>query len=152
VYINNDCPQQYVGHWFNKQTADADGNFAWTKVQLVDVVIHTEYTTAWSPVTAEHLCYYTNGMLSMPGGIAGLFNIFEIDPETMEIDQEAYLADIAEYGLFTYEEFLEILDVPEEIFDIFQAKYFKVAIGKGLLDADRLMELITRYGGILGVE
>ena len=152
VYINDDCPQQYVGHWFNKQTADADGNFAWTKVQLVDVVIHTEYTTAWSPVTAEHLCYYTNGMLSMPGGIAGLFNIFEIDPETMEIDQEAYLADIAEYGLFTYEEFLEILDVPEEIFDIFQAKYFKVAIGKGLLDADRLMELITRYGGILGVE
>ena len=40
VYINNDCPQQYVGHWFNKQTADADGNFAWTKVQLVDVIIH----------------------------------------------------------------------------------------------------------------
>ena len=152
VYINDDCPQQYVGHWFNKQTTDADGNFAWTKVQLVDVMIYTEYTTAWSPVTAEHLCYYTNGMLSMPGGIEGLFNIFEIDSETMEINQEAYLADIAEYGLFTYEEFLEILDVPEEIFDVFQAKYFKVAIGKGLLDADRLVELITRYGGILGVE
>jgi len=76
VYINGDNPQQYIGHWFNKQTTDADGNLAWTKVQLVDVVFEYEYTRAWSPVTYEHLSYYTNGMLSMPGGIEGLFNIF----------------------------------------------------------------------------
>jgi hypothetical protein len=152
VYINGDNPQQYIGHWFNKQITDADGNLVWTKVQLVDVVFEYEYTRAWSPVTYEHLSYYTNGMLSMPGGIEGVFNIFEVSPDTMRIDEDAYLADIAEYGLFTYEEFAEIINVPEEMFDAFQAKYFKVAIGKGHITMEELLALILHYGDLLGLE
>ena len=46
-------------------------------------------------------------MLTMPGGIEGLFNIFEVDPDTLMIDEESYASDIAEYGLYTYEEFAE---------------------------------------------
>jgi hypothetical protein len=152
VYINGDNPQQYVGHWFKKQITDADGNLTWTKVQLVDVVFEYEYTRAWSPVTYEHLSYYTNGMLSMPGGIEGLINIFEVSPDTIKIDQDAYLTDIAEYGLFTYEEFAEIINVPEEMFDAFQAKYFKVAIGKGHITVEDLLALIMQYGKLLGLE
>jgi uncharacterized repeat protein (TIGR02543 family) len=152
VYINGDNPQQYIGHWFNKQITDADGNLAWTKVQLVDVVFEYEYTRAWSPVTYEHLSYYTNGMLSMPGGIEGVFNIFEVSPDNMKIDEDKYLTDIAEYGLFTYEEFAEIINVPEEMFDAFQAKYFKVAIGKGHITVEDLLALIMQYGKWLGLE
>ena len=144
VYLDGNAAQ-YIGHRFNKQTVNADGSLGYTEVTLTDVDIRVEVTTAWSPVTYGHLCYYVNGMLSMPGGITGLFNIFEIDEETMTIDEEAYLADIAEYGLFTYEEFYETYPVSAEVFEAFNGRYLKVAIGKGMITYERLGELIERY-------
>lgn len=144
VYLREDAAQ-YIGHWFNKQTTDTAGDLIWTRVQLVNVEVQQEYTTAWSPVTYGHLCYFVNGMLSLPGGIDGLFNIFEVDPETMMYDMEQMQADIAQYGLYTYEEFAAIYSVPQEIFEAFNAQYFKVAIGKGMLTSDMLERLIDRY-------
>lgn len=144
VFMRSDAAK-YIGHWFGKQTIDGSGNFVNTRVQLVDVKITDEYTSAWSPVTYGHLCFYVNGMLSMPGATTGLINIFEVDPETMTVDREAFEADIAKYGLFTYEEFAAVYDVPEIIFDAFNGQYLKVAMGKGLLTEDMLTQLIERY-------
>lgn len=93
VYLRKDAAQ-YIGHWFNKQTNDSIGNMIWISVQLTNVTITTEYTAAWSPVTYDHLCYYVNGMLSMPGATESPVNIFDVDVETMRIDQEQYEADI----------------------------------------------------------
>ena len=61
------------------------------------------------------------------------------------IDEESYAADIAEYGLYTYEEFSEVFPVSEEVFEAFNGKYLKVAIGKGLITESRIGELIERY-------
>ncbi len=144
VFLRNDAAQ-YIGHWFNKQTQDGNGNMIWTAVQLVDVDIYTEYTTAWSPVTYGHLCYYVNGMLSMPGATEGLINIFEVDATTMQYDATSFAADIATYGLFIYEEFAEIIPIPEVIFEAFNGQYLKVSIGKGLITMDGLIALIERY-------
>ena len=144
VYLRKDA-SRYIGHRFSKQTVDSDGNLVNTQVRLVDVVVDNEYTTAWSPVTYAHLCYYVNGMLSMPGGIEGLFNIFDVNPDTMTIDDESYLADVEKYGLFTYEEFSETFDIPEIAYEAFGGQYLKVAIGKGLISEERLQELIERY-------
>lgn len=49
------------------------------------------------------------------------------------------------YGLFTYEEFAEILPVPEVIFEAFGGQYLKIAIGKGIITHEKLEELIVRY-------
>lgn len=145
VFLRADAAK-YIGDKFNKQTVDANGNMTYTAVELVGVSISTEYTSAWSPVTYGHLCYYVNGMLSMPGATTGLINIFEVDPDTMKIDEEAYAEDIAEYGVYTYEEFTEeIAEVPETIFNAFGGAYLKVAIGKGILTEDMILELISRY-------
>ena len=145
VFLRADAAK-YIGDTFNKQIVDANGNMTYTAVELVSVSIATEYTTAWSPVTYGHLCYYVNGMLSMPGATTGLINIFEVDPDTMKIDEEAYAEDIAEYGVYTYEEFTEeIAEVPETIFNAFGGAYLKVAIGKGILTEDMILELISRY-------
>ncbi len=146
VYLDKNA-EQYIGHWFNKQTTDPEGNFVWEKVQLTEVTFTQEYTTAWSPVTYSHLCYYVNGMLSMPGGISGLFNIFDVDAETMQYNEEAMFADIAEYGLFTYEDFEGLIS--EEVFDAVNAQYLKVAIGKGMLDWDTIISLISKYSELL---
>lgn len=145
VFLREDA-YQYIGHYFNKQGYDGDGNMIWTTVQLVDVDIYTETTTAWSPVTYGHLCYYVNGMLSMPGATQGFINIFEVDTETMRYDMTAYNNDINTYGLFTYEEFcLEVIEIPEVIFNAFNGQYLKVAMGKNLIDEEGILLLVERY-------
>lgn len=144
VFLREDAAQ-YIGHKFNKQVTLPNGKIKSRKVKLVNVAITTEYTTAWSPVTYGHLCYYVNGMLSMPGGTEGLINIFEVDQNKMKINQRAFEADIATYGLFTYEEFAELYPIPEEIFEAFGGQYLKVAIGKDLIDYETLGMLIGRY-------
>ena len=143
VFLDNSAGD-YIGHYFNKQ-AYGFGHMIWTDVQLVDVQMYTEYTTAWSPVTFGHLCYYVNGMLSMPGATEGLINIFEVDALTMAYDETQFLLDIATYGLFTYEEFFEIFPIPEIIFEAFGGAYLKVSIGKGLITEEELIELVERY-------
>ncbi len=144
VFLRRDA-DKYIGHWFNKQTTDSSGNLTWDKVQLVNVQVKDEITTAYSPVTYSHLCYYVNGMLSMPGATEGLINIFDIDSDTMTINKDKFNEDINQYGLFTYEEFVEIVPVTEEIFNAFNGQYLKVAIGKGLITIDRLTNLFNRY-------
>lgn len=144
IYLDKNAGE-YIGHWFNKLTTGENGTFDWTRVRLNDVTISNERTTAYSPVTYGHLCYYVNGMLSMPGGIDGFMNIFEVDGETMTVNQTAYLTDIEEYGLFTYEEFYKLYQIPEEIFNAFNGQYLKIALGKGLVTYEEIGDLIERY-------
>ncbi len=148
VFLRNDAAK-YIGHWFNKQTTDELGNMSWGKVQLVDVVVKEEITTSWSPVTYGHLCYYVNGMLSMPGATEGLINIFEVDSETLKIDEVLMQNDIETYGLYTYEEFAEIYPITEEMFEAFCGQYLKISIGKGLIALEQIGELINRYAEFL---
>lgn len=144
VFVRSDAAK-YIGHWFNKQTTDNDGNIIYTKVQLTSVDIYSETTTAWSPVTYGHLCIYVNGMLSMPGATQGLINIFDVNPITMKYDELAMANDIAQYGLFTYEEFNELVPVSQEVFNAFNGQYLKVAIGKGITTIQQLTALVERY-------
>lgn len=148
VYLDENA-SSYIGHYFNKQITNADGSIGYGRVQLVSVDIRDEYTTSYSPVTYGHLCYYVNGMLSVPGGITGLFNIFEVDAETMTVNAELMEQDVLRYGLFTYEEFATFAPISEEAFNAFNGQYLKVAIGKGLITADDLQMLVARYADFL---
>jgi predicted RNA methylase len=82
-------------------------------------------------------------MLSMPGATEGLINIFEVDADTLQYDQTAFAADIAQYGLFVYADFEELL--PEIIFDAFQVQYITVALGKGIITWEQIETLIAHY-------
>ncbi len=88
-------------------------------------------------------------MLSMPGGIDGLFNIFEVDAETLKYDEIAMQSDIEQFGLYTYDEFNDILPVSEAVFNAFNGKFLKVAIGKGLIDIHTLERLVDMYSEFL---
>jgi len=139
VYLDRDAAD-YIGHSFAKQNGDS-----LSKVTLSDVVIEKQLTTAYSPVTSGHLCYFVNGMLSMPGGVGGLFNIFDVDPASMTYDLEAMARDIEKYGLFSYEELNAIAPLSEEMFNAAGGAYLKVSIGKGNLTMDELIAMINRY-------
>lgn len=84
-------------------------------------------------------------MLSLPGGISGLFNYFEIDHKNMIYDKEKMNEDIAKYGLFTYEEFNELVNVSRQMFDAVNGKYLKIAIGKGMITLEDIQKLASRY-------
>ncbi len=144
VYLDKNA-DQYIGHWFFSQKTDENGNLISDCAQLTKVMVHTEFKTTYSPVTYGHLCYFVNGMLSMPGGIDGLFNIFDVDPTTMRYDSVSMQKDLEQYGTFTYEEFSDMLPVSKEVFEAFNGRWLKVAIGKGMIDEQRLTELVARY-------
>ena len=139
IYLDANATE-YIGHTFAKQNGDE-----LTRVKLTNVVVETETTTAWSPVTVGHLCYFVNGMLSMPGGVGGLFNIFDVDAKTMTYDLEAMAQDVETYGLFTYEELNAIEPLSRDMFDAAGGAYLKISIGKGNMTMDDLVYMIRRY-------
>lgn len=145
VFLRKDA-DKYIGHYFNKQYIDEDGNLAYKKVQLTDVKVKTETTVSFSPVTSEYLCYYVNGMLSVSAETDAFVNMFEFNGEDMVYSASAE-SDVARYGLFTYDDFKEY--VPEEIFEGFNAKYLKISIGKGLITWEKVLELINCYSEYL---
>ena len=139
VYLDKNA-SDYIGHSFAK-----DNGNTLEKVQLVNVEIKEEYTSAWSPVTVGHLCYFVNGMLTMPGGVGGLFNIFEVNSETMMYDYEQLESDIETYGLFTYEEMNQIVPLSKEMFEAANGAYLKISIAKGNMTIEDLIYMIERY-------
>ncbi len=141
VYINAENYENYIGHEF--VTMGNREQNTWNVATLDSVDVEMKTTTAWSPVTYKHLCYYTDGVLSMPGGISGLFNIFEVDTETMAYDSAQMVADIEIYGLLTYEDFEGM--IPLIAYEAFNGEYLNVAIGKGLITWDTIEMYANRY-------
>ena len=136
VYIDAENYADFVGHRF----------YGIEGVYTLDNAFLTYETMAvYSPVTYSTLNYFTEGMLSMPGGITGLFNIFDYDDD-LKYNQASKSEDIATYGLFTAEE-MEEIGVTEIMFNAYNGQYLKVALGKGILTEDYLAYLIERYGG-----
>ncbi|MCR5151334.1 MAG: SipW-dependent-type signal peptide-containing protein [Clostridiales bacterium] len=137
VYLDENAAN-YIGHEFIK----AQGNKQ-VKVKLTDVKISDQVISVYSPVTFSSLCLYTNDMLSMPGGISGLFNIYDVDVDTMKYDAAAKKADIEKYGLFTLSDYNGL--IPEEAFEAFNGADLKVAIGKGILSFSDIEKYAARY-------
>lgn len=141
VYIDEFNYKDYVNHRFYSATWDGKV-YQSNVVTLDEAYITQEYTRCYSPVTIYHLNYFTEDLLSMPGGISGLFNIFEYDND-LKYNSEKMQLDIETYGLFTYEDFKD--KVPYEVYMAFPTKYFKVAIAKGILTEQLIEYYIKRY-------
>ena len=71
-----------------------------------------------------------------------LISYFEMGDNLM-YDQEKMQADIEKYGLYTYEDFAEY--VTYEQFVAFNGAYLKVAVGKGLITWEEILELIRAF-------
>ena len=136
-YIDESNYMDFIGHRFYTM----DGTYT----ILVDAYVENEFTMCYSLPSYYHLNLFTDDILSMPGGITGLFNIFEY-AANLQYDQEKMIEDINTYGLFTIEEF-EPYGVTEEMFYAYAGQYLKVALGKGILTEEYLYYLIERYGG-----
>ena len=129
-YLREDNFEQFIGHEF--VTFDDDLNIKSTK--LINAYIYQKYTQICAPVSAVGFNLIVDNMLSIEGGLTGLFNIFEYNPTTLAFDSEKMNADIEQYGLLDYSYFEAYF--PEEIYNLLPIKYLSVSIGKGLITWD----------------
>ncbi len=141
VYITEDNFGDYIGDSFVK--LDSIENNTYKTVTLVSAEVNKEKTTPFGPTATYPFGFFVDGMFSMPGGISGMFNIFEVNSETMTYDSEAMQQDIETYGLFTYDDFKDL--VPEDVFDSAGCAYLKVAMGKGLITWEEIESIASRY-------
>ena len=141
VYITEQNYLDFVGHEFAVMSNDSNLNYE--VVIMTNAYVTNEYTGCYSLVTVYHLNYFIDGLFSIPGGITGLFNIFEYDNDTLVYNQELMQKDIETYGLYTYEDFEEYL--PYEVYLAFPAPYLKVAVGKGMITFDEIIAMIDYY-------
>lgn len=141
VYINTSNYNEFIGHKF--YAIKSATNHTREDVILEFATSETKFVQVYSPVTAGYLNIITDNMLSMAGGIEGLFNFFEYDPTTLEWDKTKMQEDIEQYGLLSYEEFKDY--IPEEIYLAINAKYLGVSIGKGLLTWEDIFRFVEEY-------
>ena len=140
VMINAENVSEYVGHTFAGM-AGADGGTLGA-LKLVGYEFGEAEVEAYSVVTASDLNHFANGMLVITCSIDGLYNIFEYG-EGMKYDEEAMVADIERYGLYTYEDWSDYLTY--EQFLAYNVQYLKVSVGKGLITEEGIIALIDRF-------
>lgn len=142
VLVNEDNYYEFVGHEFYS-TYYNGSEFVSELVTLTDAFITNEYIKIYNPTSYWHMNYFANGILNVTAApadhVGGHVNIFELD-EDMKYDVEQMQADIAEYGLYTYEDFAEYLT--EEQFYALPFAYLKVAVGKGNIDWESIMQIV----------
>lgn len=145
IYINAKNAQEYVGHNFVSSIYSYESMIS-KLVTLEKVEIKNECVRIYNPATIWHINLIANDMLTLS---AGMVNLFEYD-EDMKYDIEKMNEDIATYGLYTYEDFKDL--VPIEVYSAFPFKYYKVAISKGEFLYSDLLKLIEFYNSVDSVK
>ena len=140
VMIRPENAADYIGHEFVKE----DGN-SYTTVTLTNVEVSTEYIEAYSILTAYYYNFITDRMFSLTSPVieTNFFMPFVVG-ENMTFNADKMAEDIAEYGLYEYADFEG--KIPYEVFEGLNIKYLKVAVGKGLITYDQIVELLISEG------
>lgn len=138
VYINEDNVSHYINHRF--VSTIQENNVVSTKpIKLTSYSITYENIKVYNPASVWHLNLVANDILTLS---AGMVNFFEYD-QNMKYNEELMRQDIEKYGLYTYEDFSDYVSL--EVFNAFPFKYFKVAVGKGLITYEDIIILIEYY-------
>lgn len=138
VPITPETVNEYIGHTFivNERNRIEE-------VTLVSAENILRNTGIYEVVTYKNMVCFTNGILSASAYIDRVLNVFDINADTMTYDVEQMMKDIETYGLYTYEDFAGL--VPEEAFEMYNAAYLKIAVGKGYITWDDIIDLIDIY-------
>ena len=70
----------------------------------------------------------------------------KIEKDTMSYDMLQMQQDIETYGLYTYEDFKDL--IPEVVFEMYNAKYLKINVEKGYMTWNDVLDLISFYYGL----
>lgn len=144
VYLHTYDACNFIGHEF---VFFKNSNSQIERIKLIQVIINKMVTRVCSPVTANNLNIISDNMLSMAGGITGLFNIFEYENESLKYNIKKKNEDIKKYGLLDYPSFDKYLS--KELYDKLPCKYMAISIGKGFISWSTIQSYIDRWAGRL---
>ena len=125
VNIDEENYSSFVGHRFAKTLGKDKEEIVLTKANIVEKV-----TNSYTVLASENINCEANGLLNITSVLEGIYNIFEYD-DNHNFDLAKMNEDIERYGLYAYDDFKTVID--EKKFIDLGFKYFKVAIGKGIL-------------------
>ncbi len=139
VNVDVDTVESLKGHEFVKMDGEA-----YQYVKLSDYEISEEYVDAYGIISAKHYNIIAEGILTtdFEPQDYGLFNYFEVAND-LTFDLEKMDSDVEKYGLYTYEDFEGYLT--PELFELFNVKYMKVAVGKGQYTYEGILGLIEKW-------
>ena len=140
VYLHTYDACNFIGHEF---VFFKNSNGQIERIKLIQVIINKMVTRVCSPVTANNLNIISDNMLSMAGGITGLFNIFEYENESLKYNIKKKNEDIKKYGLLDYSSFDKYLS--KELYDKLPCKYMAISIGKGFISWNTIQSYIDRW-------
>lgn len=140
VYLHTYDACNFIGHEF---VFFKNSNSQIERIKLIQVIINKMVTRVCSPVTANNLNIISDNMLSMAGGITGLFNIFEYENESLKYNIKKKNEDIKKYGLLDYSSFDKYLS--KELYDKLPCKYMAISIGKGFISWNTIQSYIDRW-------
>ena len=140
VAITSENADEFIGHKF--AAIDAGGD-ALEMVELISINREIKETTVYEVVSYQHLTCFTEGILSTSAYLNPLLNVFDINEDTLAYDAELVQKDIETYGLYTYADFEGLIS--EEAFELYNAAYLKIAVGKGYITWNDILDLIDIY-------
>ena len=139
--ISPENVSSHLGDWYAVSSGEYVSGLE--KAQLVGFEVAEGPTEFCNIATAYNLNAVTNGLLSISDDIQGLYNYFDLNDE-FAYDEAKKEKDIETYGLFTYDELSSIMS--RNIYDLFNVKYLKVSIGKGLVTFEELLGYVDNWG------
>lgn len=140
VAIDGETADSLVGHTFLALSADGT---AMERVQLISVTHEMAETAVYEVVSYKHLTCFTEGILSTSAFLDPLLNIFDVDSSNWMYNAEQVQRDVETYGLYTYADFDGLIS--KEAFELYNAAYLKIAVGKGIITWNDILDLIDIY-------
>ena len=141
IIMNEYNAHLYVGDYF---IYESDGKLE--KVQLISADTFEEYTIAYSIETFGTITSFANGILSATPYLEAVLNAFDINSETFIYENMS--EDINKYGVYSYDELSDLMTYEE--YQMTNAKYFKVAIEKGIITWEEFMQAIEIFRSVEG--
>lgn len=153
VTIDLENADQYIGHEFLSLQNDG-GEFVKNRIKLTSYELYDEVCQVFTVMSAYAWNVVAEGLLTIPpgeellgegGNSLGILNVFTFDSD-LKWNEEEKQRDIEQYGLCDYSEVEEYLS--ETAYEILYTKYFKIMAGKGIIDMDKILEVLKMYKDI----
>lgn len=124
----------HIGEYF-ATTDYINGSFKTVPAKLIKAEYSERFTEKYSPLSEYNINVVSDGVLTIADDIEGMLDALPYKKD-MTIDLEVMQNDILKYGLYEYEDVKYVM--PRYAYDVFNAKYFKIFIGKGKLTYDKI--------------
>lgn len=145
-YIEEENYEQFIGHEF---VIYKNGEYDLTTLIGAEIVDNVA-EEIWSLQTAFNENFVTEGVLGITQEYKpGRYEYFDFG-EGIRWDAEKMQEDIERYGLFTYDEWKDF--VSEEDFYTFNGPWFKILIGKGIIELEDIAKMIAITPSLAGEE